>query len=213
MHFRGIFGREVDLEAETRDALFRFRKRLFVDQLQWDLAVTENHERDQFDRPDTVHCLLLADRDVAGVFRAIRADQPYLAETVFPSLAQLTPYPKRHDIWEVSRFGVSAAHPLAPAVTFSLMFLFAQSVGLHSLVAITDTAFERALRGFGIRTRRYGPPKSIGHDRRGRPLTGVAGEIVMAAQSGDRFQTLLTHAHQIEVDDASDVLGRERISA
>lgn len=213
MHFRAIFGRERDLEAGASDALFRFRKRIFVDHLQWKLAVFDDRERDEFDRADTLHCILFSGVEVAGAFRAIRTDQPYLAETVFPTLAQITPYPKRYDAWEVSRFGASTIHPSAPSLTFSLMFLFAQSVGLQSIVAITDPAFERAMRAFGIRTRRYGPPIPIGNDRRGRPLSGVAGEIILAAQSGTRFQKLLTHAHQIEVEDASDVLGRKRISA
>ena len=40
-------------------SLFRFRKRLFVDILRWDLPAGEfPEERDQFDRVDTVHVAL-----------------------------------------------------------------------------------------------------------------------------------------------------------
>ena len=66
-------------------AMFRLRKRLFVDQCGWMLSTTGDVERDQFDVWYTEHCLLFRDADLVGGFRAIRTDYPYLTQSVFPS--------------------------------------------------------------------------------------------------------------------------------
>ena len=98
------------ITTEERDppsvqAMFRLRKRLFVDHCGWMLSTTGEVERDQFDTWYTEHCLLFCGADLVGGFRAIRTDYPYLTQSIFPQLA-VRRFPNRRNVWEISRFGV-----------------------------------------------------------------------------------------------------------
>jgi len=202
-------------DAQMKEAVAQFRKRLFVDCLGWSLAVTGEQEIDEFDLPNTVYAALSADGGLVGSFRAIRADHPYLAERVFPDLATTRPYPKRPDVWEISRFGVMPGPDRRPAadVLYALMFQFALMRRAKALVAITDLFHERQLSHRGIRTRRYGKPKPYGFDRRNRPMTLVAGEIPVEGQDEARLRDLLSTLNGVTINDQTLVFGRTRIQA
>ena len=197
------------------DRFFQFRKSLFIDALHWDLRELEGREKDQFDTASAVYCILHRKGRVIAGFRAIRTDQPYLAQTVFPQLATLAPYPQRRDVWEVSRFGVAPAEAGSPTARhlYSLMFRFAHLCHVTALVALADLRYERFLTQLGIRTRRYGPPQSVGLDEAGQPLMLVAGDIPIANQRGWRFENLVILADEMEIDDETLVLGSDRLSA
>jgi acyl homoserine lactone synthase len=197
------------------DRFFQFRKSLFIDALRWDLKELEGREKDQFDTATTVYCILHRKGRVIAGFRGVRTDRPYLAQTVFPQLATLAPYPQRHDVWEISRFGVTPAESGSPTarILYSLMFHFARRCHATALVALADLRYERFLTRLGIRTRRYGPPQSIGLDETGQPLMLVAGDIPIANQHGWRFEALVNLADEMEIDDETLVLGSERLSA
>lgn len=204
-----------DQDPDTVLKLHQFRKRLFVDTLGWQLPVSGEIERDQFDNDAAIHCALFVGETLVGGFRAIRTDGNYLAKQIFPHLATTRPYPSSHRKWEISRFGVEPGRrglELA-RMNYSLMFRFAQTRQATGLVAIADLTYERYLAKLAIRTRRYGPPKVIGSDRFGRLIQVVAGEIPLAHQSGPKFSTLLHIANQVSIDDQALVLGRTRVSA
>jgi N-acyl-L-homoserine lactone synthetase len=197
------------------DQLYQFRRKLFVDALRWNLTVEGGRERDQFDTDAAVHCAVFRGEDLFAGFRAIRTDEPYLAESVFPQLATFAAYPRRHDAWEISRFGVapSQAGSMTAKVLYALMFHFAQTRQANALVALTDLRHERFLTQLGVRTRRYGPPQVLGLDEKGDPLVLVAGDIPVANQRGYRFDALLNLAKTVEINDETLVLGSERLSA
>lgn len=213
-HYRAVLCTE-DQNPELVDSILQFRKKLFVDILAWNLRVAGGRERDEFDNSSAIHCALFANDSIIGSFRAIRSDKEYLAESVFPYLATLRRFPRRRDIWEISRFGVLPGHGRIELarLNYSLMFQFAHSRRATALVAIVDLSHERLLGMLGIRTRRYGPPQIIGHDTRGRPITGVAGEIPMTEQTDARFSRISNVAKCIEVSDETLVLGSARVSA
>jgi len=212
--YRAIFCRSSHA-PDIVSALQRFRKKLFVDRLGWQLDTPNGLEQDQFDTVDACHCALYADNDIVGGFRALRTDGDYLVREVFPHLATLRPYPSRAEVWEISRFGILASHDQAylARLLYSLMFRFAFSRGATALVALADLTYERYLTRIGIRTRRYGPPQIIGADRHGRLLRGVVGEIPLAEQRGPKFDQLLSLARALDVRDETSVRGSDRISA
>jgi N-acyl-L-homoserine lactone synthetase len=211
---QAVFCTEAQLPSVV-DQLYQFRKQLFVDALRWDLRVEAGRERDQFDTETAVHCAIFRDGNLFAGFRAIRTDEPYLAESVFPQLATFAAYPRRHDAWEISRFGVapSQAGSMTAKVLYALMFHFARTRQASALVALTDLRHERFLTQIGVRTRRYGPPQILGLDEKGDPLVLVAGDIPIANQGGWRFDNLLNLAKTVEIDDETLVLGSERLSA
>ena len=196
-------------------AVQRLRKDIFVDQYGWHLSHSNDLETDEFDDHNAVYAALYVDGQMNATFRAIPTDKPYLSEKIFPQLALLCAYPQRPDIWEISRFGVTALGESQnlSKLLYALMFYFAQKVGAASLVAVADLAHERLLRTLRIRTRRYGPPQIIGTDRRGGDLVAVAGEIAVAAQSADRMAALFNLLDNVEITDVSNVFGPARVSA
>jgi acyl homoserine lactone synthase len=199
--------------SENRDAIFLFRKALFVDQLGWSLACDFSEERDEFDRDDTIHCALYVHDALIGGFRAIRCDRPYLGRCVFPHLATTGRYPVAPNYWEISRFGVFRTHREHGLALYALMFSFAEARKARALVAIADLGHERLLRRIGINTHRYGPPAVIGADRWGTPIEVVAGEIPIAEQDASRLRFLKSQADEVEISDETLVLGPTRVYA
>lgn len=203
-------------DGETVRALRRFRKRLFVDELGWDLQVAGEEERDQFDTDEALHCALFEGGEVVGGFRLTPTRLPYLSREVFSHLATTRPFPVRPDIAEISRLGVvgdgSARFRRALAV-YGLMMEAARAQRVVSLVAVADLTYERFLRRIGIATRRYGPPQSVGTDRFGRVLRAVAGEIPLADQSDQTLARLRASLHDVEIHDAASLFGPRRLSA
>src|SRR3981081_4622120 len=152
-----------ELNPAYVQAMFRLRKRLFVDHCGWMLSTIGEGERDQFDAWYTEHCLLFCGSDLVGGFRAIRTDYPYLTQSIFPQLA-VRRFPNRRNVWEISRFGVlpAAAEARSAQLNYALMFRFAELRSAEALVAMADLGYERLTHRQNIRTRRFGPPQVIG---------------------------------------------------
>ncbi len=195
--------------------ILSFRKRIFSDNLGWKVAVEGNLEKDEFDKNSTVYCALISGNDVIGSFRAIRADEPYLANSKFQSLATERSYPTHAFSWEISRFAIAPGKKQfnTSLLCYSLMLRFALMQNAVSLVAFCDLAHERLLNRIGIVTERFGQPMTIGEDRAGRPIRVVAGEIPISRQQGTRFEQIVSITQNMEIEDAITILGRPGLSA
>jgi N-acyl-L-homoserine lactone synthetase len=108
---------------------------------------------------------------------------------------------------------VNESQLLRFGMNYALMFRFAEIRGAQALVAMADLSYERFLERMKIRTRRFGPPQVIGTDRRGSPLTAVAGEIPIDEEDNPGLTKFLDTGRQLEIHDATHVLGRSSISA
>ena len=195
--------------------LQRFRKALFVERLGWNLITRGEFEIDQFDTSHAMHCLLKRDDTLVGGFRAIPANHPYLARSVFPELATRQELPRTPDYLEISRFGVD---PMmggveAARIAYAVMLGFGLARQATALVALVDLYHERLLRQLGVKTVRYGAPAVVGRDRGGRTLVGLVGEIPLSDQSGVGFRSLLKLADEVEIEDEALVFRRWTISA
>ena len=212
--YRMSFCRLADNPGLVTD-IFKLRKRIFVDQYDWDVPARDGLETDEFDGGQTLYCAQFRNGELIGSFRAIRTDRPYMARDKFPFLAQTTDYPTRVDAYEITRFGVvnSVGQHEDALALYSAMFWFAHTRSAASLVAIADLTYERFLRTLGVRTARYGEPRVVGQTRGGTPIEAVAGEIPIHRQSGSRYQKLLSAIDNAEIDDETLVCGPERISA
>ena len=213
-HLSAVIKR-FDPEDQDIVAFLKFRKALFIDKLGWDLTAQGEAEIDEFDNENAVICVMFHNNVVVGGFRAIQASNPYLARSVFPSFATRQAYPTRPDYWEISRFGVMTEldASLVAKANYSVMFRFALKRQATALIAIADLTYERYLATLGIITARYGGSEIIGHDRMGRPIEVVAGEIPLTGQASPRFLNLLSIANTMEINDETLVLGYDAISA
>lgn len=212
--YSASFCKEADNPAAVR-SLQRFRKALFVDHLKWDLRTDGQLESDQFDTSYAVHCIVKRGDELVGGFRAVATCHPYLAQTVFPHMASLRSFPRRPDIWEISRFGVAPDQnsPELSRLVYAVMLQFGYLRRAKGLVALVDLSHERLLRKLGIVTRRYGPPGIVGRDRTGRSISAVAGEIPLTEQSAQSLSKLMSIIEQVEIVDETLVLGYWAISA
>jgi acyl homoserine lactone synthase len=194
--------------------LFVFRTRLFVDELGWPLPMQDGVERDQFDTPSAIYCVLLHDNDqIVGCFRALSCDGPYLGKTVFPHLATARSFPASPHHIEISRFGVNSSDQAASMRLYSLMLRLALEKGASSLVAIADLFHERLLNRMGLKTVRYGHPAIVGYREDGTWILAVAGEIPIPRELSPRLRDLLHLTEQMEVGDETPVFRRQRLSA
>jgi acyl homoserine lactone synthase len=156
------------LTSSNRRAIARYRYRVFVGQLGWDLPVPQDSDQDQFDNPHTRH-LVAYDRDeVIGYARLLPTSQPYVLKTLFPELLNGLSAPEDDGIWELSRYAatdlrhgnasVEMSMPVGKAVLLEAM-RFVHARGAHTLVFCTTVAIERLSRRWGLDTQRLGPPR------------------------------------------------------
>jgi N-acyl-L-homoserine lactone synthetase len=162
------------MPGELLDRLGRYRYRVFVERLQWELASRNGMEFDQFDRPDTRHVLALRDDgELIGCARLLPTERPYLLAEVFPQLMAGAPVPRSPEVWEISRFAAvdldlatggnnrQFASPVTPWLLRKALSL-AASAGVKQLVSVSPPGIERILRRLGFAARCAGDPVRVG---------------------------------------------------
>lgn len=83
----------------------RYRHRVFIEKLGWQLRCEDGLEHDQFDRDDTVYVIAKDDdENIIGTARLLPTTRPYLLGQVFPELLDGLPIPNSDEVWELSRF-------------------------------------------------------------------------------------------------------------
>lgn len=171
-----IAGTQSTLAEDMMDGLARFRYRVFVEMLGWDLPCRDGLELDQFDREDTVYLVARKGADVVGTARLLPTHRPYLLGEVFPQLMGQQPLPKDPAVWELSRFtaiDLDAApvggatrqfsSPIAVELLHSALKLAAE-YRVQRLITVSPLGIERLLRRAGFLAHRAAPPMVIdGH--------------------------------------------------
>ena len=91
------------------DAMYRDRKRIFVDRLKWNIPVVDGiYEMDQFDTDDAIY-LIASDSDAKqhlGSVRVLPSKRPHLLGSLFPYLCEAG-VPAGDDISEITRLCTS----------------------------------------------------------------------------------------------------------
>jgi acyl-homoserine lactone synthase len=105
-----VFGQDSKQYPALMEQVHRLRHQVFVEELGWnDLASADGLERDQFDRPDTVHQICVRDGKVAGYQRMLPTVKPHLLSDVYPELCE-GPLPRGLDIYEMTRYCVAPGY-------------------------------------------------------------------------------------------------------
>jgi acyl homoserine lactone synthase len=167
-------GRAAEMAPQMLEDVARYRHKVFVETLGWDLLTEEGKERDQFDRGDTLY---LAARDgtqaIVGTARLLPTDRPYLLGEVFPQLLGAGPVPCHPRIWELSRFAAvdfaatqgNALHQFSSPVAVALLeeaLAIARRNDVERIITVSPLGVERLLRREGFRAHRAGPPMIVG---------------------------------------------------
>ena len=171
-----IAGKTQALSKVLLTNLARYRYKVFIETLGWELETKNGEELDQFDRPDTLYVVSEDDAgNVNGCARLLPTNQPYLLGDIFPELLNGMPIPCSSDVWELSRFAAvdfnsrttSALAQFSSDIAINLLresIACAAAHGAKRLITVSPVGIERLLRRAGFRSHRAGPPMIIdGH--------------------------------------------------
>jgi acyl homoserine lactone synthase len=168
-----ISGKPADLQCDLMTGVARYRHKVFVETLGWQLQCQNGLEYDQFDRDDTVYVVAQnEDNEVIGTARLLPTNRPYLLGDVFPQLLNGLPVPDSADVWELSRFAAvdfnaatsSALAQFSSPIAIGLLHTalkHARSLGAKQLITVSPLGIERLLRKAGFRAHRAGPPMIV----------------------------------------------------
>lgn len=157
--------------------LDRYRYRVFVETLGWDLDCEPGRERDQFDHDETLYVLAYGEGEqLVGAARLLRTDQPYLLGEVFAQLMGEQRVPRDAAVWELSRFcAMDFGQPHAACEgqfssqiatqLLDAVLRCAAARGARQLITVSPLGIERLLRRAGYRAKRAGPPMRVGDHR------------------------------------------------
>ncbi len=168
-----VAGMRQTLNPALFDAMSRYRYRVFVEKLGWDLRCDGSLEHDQFDREDTLYVIAQSeDGDVVGTARLLPTERPYLLGEVFPQLLNGRPPPSSPDVWELSRFaavdfrarGSSPLRQFSSPIAVGLLrasLECAAGRGARRVVTVSPPGVERLLRAAGFDAYRLGTPTIV----------------------------------------------------
>lgn len=153
------------MPLRMRRAIARYRHRVFVQSLQWQLPAEDEHEQDEFDTAGAMHIVAhVEDCAVIGYVRLLPTTQPYLLATHFRHLLDGNRPPSVPTVWELSRFAASKGLGVAEQTRVGKRVLleavrFVMARGCQRLVFCTTVSIERLAQCWGVDIRRLGPPQ------------------------------------------------------
>jgi N-acyl-L-homoserine lactone synthetase len=175
------------------DAMFRDRKRVFVDLRRWTVPVVEGqYEIDQFDGPRTIYVIATDERGAhRGSIRLIPTDAPHILGNLFPDLCE-GPVPTGADIWELTRGCVSPSLPaverrLVRNALTSAVVLFALHRGITSFTCIADSGWLSQILSLGWDCWPLGLPRKIDRTMTGALRIDITPETPARLQAAGTF--------------------------
>ncbi len=157
------------VSTATRGAIARYRHRVFIESLQWDLPCEPGHEQDEFDADGATHLAAFDGDAVVGYARLLPTLRPYLLQKHFSHLIGNGVAPQSPQVWELSRFAAGqSAQPGSASdakaqtrigkrvLLEAVRFVMAQAG--EQLVCCTTVAVERLAQRWGVDIERLGPP-------------------------------------------------------
>lgn len=150
------------------DAMYRDRKRVFVDLLKWDVPVSDgDFEIDQFDTEAAIYLIAVGDDGAhLGSFRLLPTTGPHILGSVFAWLCDV-PVPQSSNIFEISRACVSLRLRAADRrrvrnqlISASVDYALLHHIRSYSCIA--DIGWLSQILALGWYTRPLGLPKPVG---------------------------------------------------
>lgn len=152
--------------------MHRLRAAVFGGRLEWDVTITEQGERDQYDDLRPTYILAIsAEHKVVGCARLLPASGPTMLEQTFPQLLERGSLDAHQAMVESSRFCVDTTlaagrggslHQMTLAM-FAGIIEWSIANGYDEIVTATDLRFERILKRAGWPMNRLGDPVAIGN--------------------------------------------------
>ncbi len=155
-------------EDAAMRAMYAARKRVFIDQLGWDLPVLAGlYELDAFDTPDADYIILMGqDGRHRASARILPTQRSHLLGDLYPHLCDAG-VPRGETIREISRFCIdpdqdAAARRIARDELVSALADHAISHGITDYTAIAEQRWFEKIAAFGWRCEALGEPRGAG---------------------------------------------------
>ena len=172
MHALALDHRQAGLHLDLLAEMFRLRRRVFKDRLDWTVSVSGDLEIDIYDALNPTYLLAVSEkREVFGCVRLLPTTGPTMLADTFSFLLDGKEAPKSEQILESSRFCVDTKRAAelghgnlnrATFVLFAAMIETLRARGGQSIVTVTDTRMERILRRAGWPLERLAAPQPLG---------------------------------------------------
>jgi acyl homoserine lactone synthase len=153
-------------------AMFRLRRKIFKDRLDWSVSVSGDLELDVYDTLAPTYLVVVTDsHEVIGCVRFLPTTGPTMLADTFPILLDGQSLPRSDALVESSRFCIDTERAAelaqnglrrATFILFAGMIEWARLVKTDAIVTVTDLRLERILRRAGWPLERIGTPKRIG---------------------------------------------------
>lgn len=145
--FKHHAGTITTIDSWLLESMFKARKRMFVDELKWDLAYDDKGELDQFDTDSTEYILVTEN----GYHSAsLRLHKNKLCKSLMQAISK-SDYPDGEDIWELSRF-VSSNYTISTSeyVLILASFMRLLELKVNRVYTTLDDISARKFRMIGI---------------------------------------------------------------
>jgi acyl homoserine lactone synthase len=163
-----MFGQHLDVLT----AMYRLRRRVFKERLDWTVSVSGDVELDVYDTLNPIYLLVMTStRKVAGCVRLLPTTGPTMLADTFPILLDGGVPPRSDRVLESSRFCVDTGLVSelsenglnrATFMLFAAMIETLRAAGADSIVTVTDIRMERILRRAGWPLARIAAPQRLG---------------------------------------------------
>lgn len=158
------------MTSDVLNSMFKFRFEVFYEKLGWDVGSSNSREIDEYDRLNPHYLISLSDQNTTnGCWRLLPTVGPYMLRDTFPQLLRGEQAPAAENIWELSRFAVSAqssdrqSQIALNATAMQMMqklIEFADKNNIDEYVTVMSVAVERLMKRAGIPMQRFGDGKS-----------------------------------------------------
>lgn len=172
MHAIALHTSEFGRHLSVLTSMYRLRRRIFKDRLDWSVSVSGDMEIDVYDALSPTYILAVSEeQEVLGCVRLLPTTGPTMLADTFGNLLGNRTAPRDERILESSRFCVDTAqtveasrHGLSRAtfVLFAAMIEAMRAKGARSIVTVTDARMERILRRAGWPLERLSEPQPLG---------------------------------------------------
>lgn len=187
--------------------MYRLRADVFGVRLEWDVAITDGGERDQYDELNPTYILATYGNKVVGCARLLPAVGPTMLELTFPQLLRDGSLNANTTMIESSRFCVDTTLPagrgggqlhLATLTMFAGIIEWSMANGYDRIVTATDLRFERILNRAGWPMARLGEPVAIGN------TVAIAGTLPADQESFEQVRPSNYRSALSRTDDHSE---------
>lgn len=188
--------------------MHQLRAAVFGTRLEWDVIITDDGERDQYDELNPTYILAIAGRNkVVGCARLLPTLGPTMLERTFPQLLADGSLHATSATIESSRFCVDTTLPagrgggqlhVATLTMFAGIIEWSIANGYDKIVTATDLRFERILNRAGWPMARLGEPVAIGN------TVAIAGTLPADQESFEQVRPSNYRSALSRTDDHSE---------